>query len=214
VSTALTARRHLVPIGQAAVVWILVFLIGLTGGAVLHQWAISDPTPAKTDSPIEPASKRWPIPHLVTRMLRRRRLPLRRPWRPTKPLPRASGSRRRQSRAICPWRGTCPQERATYDARTLPAFHHDHYDHRHHHDNVAAADDHNDHRLRTQPLSGSARRRRVGVIADWAVRRSRVLGSLVAGRLPLEGDASLSEFSSTSDSSELVYGPVSNADSP
>jgi hypothetical protein len=32
-----------------------VFLIGLTGGAVLRQWAVNDRTPTETNSPIEPA---------------------------------------------------------------------------------------------------------------------------------------------------------------
>jgi hypothetical protein len=51
----MTAPPNRVPIGQAAVLWVLVFLIGLTGGAVLRQGAGSNPTYADTNGTGEPA---------------------------------------------------------------------------------------------------------------------------------------------------------------
>lgn len=51
--TVMTPRPHRVPIGEAAAVWVLVFLIGLTGGAVLRQRAAADRTSTAMNSPSE-----------------------------------------------------------------------------------------------------------------------------------------------------------------
>jgi hypothetical protein len=48
VPVSMTARRHRMSIRQAAVIWILVFLIGLTGGEVLRQETLDSPTLSST----------------------------------------------------------------------------------------------------------------------------------------------------------------------
>jgi hypothetical protein len=57
-----TAPRHRMRVPQAAAIWTLVFLIGLTGGELLRQQALDDPTPAATSSPIEPTTAATPAP--------------------------------------------------------------------------------------------------------------------------------------------------------
>jgi hypothetical protein len=42
-------------VGDAAILWTLVFLIGLAGGELLRQQAIGDPTLMETRGPTEPA---------------------------------------------------------------------------------------------------------------------------------------------------------------
>jgi hypothetical protein len=44
------------PVRQAAAIWTLVFLIGLTGGELLRQQALGDPTLAATSGPTEPTT--------------------------------------------------------------------------------------------------------------------------------------------------------------
>jgi hypothetical protein len=44
-----TAPRHRMPVTQAAAIWTLVFLIGLTGGELLRQQALDDPTLARDE---------------------------------------------------------------------------------------------------------------------------------------------------------------------
>ena len=44
------------PVHQAAAVWTVVFLIGLTGGELLHQQTLDDPTLASTTGPTEPTA--------------------------------------------------------------------------------------------------------------------------------------------------------------
>ena len=51
-----TAPRHRMSVPQAAAIWILVFLIGLTGGELLRQQAVGDPTLAATSGPTEPTT--------------------------------------------------------------------------------------------------------------------------------------------------------------
>jgi len=52
----MTAPRHRMPVRQAAAIWTLVFLIGLTGGELLRQQALGDPTLAATSGPTEPTT--------------------------------------------------------------------------------------------------------------------------------------------------------------
>jgi hypothetical protein len=51
----ITAPPHRIPVGQAAAVWTLVFLIGLTGGELLRQ-TLDDPALAATSGPTEPTT--------------------------------------------------------------------------------------------------------------------------------------------------------------
>jgi hypothetical protein len=46
--------RHRMRVGDAAILWTLVFLIGLAGGELLRQQAIGDPTLMETRDPNEP----------------------------------------------------------------------------------------------------------------------------------------------------------------
>ena len=48
--------RHRVPIHQAAAIWTLVFLIGLTGGELLRQQTIDAEAVAVTRGPTEPTA--------------------------------------------------------------------------------------------------------------------------------------------------------------
>jgi hypothetical protein len=52
----ITAPPHRIPVHQAAAVWTLVFLIGLTGGELLRQQTLDDPTLAATRGPTEPTT--------------------------------------------------------------------------------------------------------------------------------------------------------------
>jgi hypothetical protein len=137
-----------------------VFLIGLTGGAVLRQWAVNDRTPTETNSPIEPAveavaaapptgpqagSSSRDVPHGPTAPDQITSTSVTVP--PTTAPPRFAT-------VVAPDANKAPP--ATLG--TVRAFDHDHVDHGHHYDNIAARHDHDDHGLRTQPLSGSARR--------------------------------------------------------
>jgi hypothetical protein len=54
----ITAPPHRIPVRQAAAVWTLVFLIGLTGGELLRQQTLDDPALAATSGPTEPTSAR------------------------------------------------------------------------------------------------------------------------------------------------------------
>jgi hypothetical protein len=56
------APRYRVPLEQAAIVWVLVFLIGLTAGAVLRQQGVGNPTPTETNRPTEPAVEAMATP--------------------------------------------------------------------------------------------------------------------------------------------------------
>jgi Tfp pilus assembly protein FimV len=56
VSRAMGASRHRVSIHQAAAIWTLVFLIGLTGGELLRQKALDAPTLAAARGPAEPTA--------------------------------------------------------------------------------------------------------------------------------------------------------------
>jgi hypothetical protein len=47
----ITAPPRRIPVGQAAAVWTLVFLIGLTGGELLRQQTLGDPAMAATSGP-------------------------------------------------------------------------------------------------------------------------------------------------------------------
>src|ERR671911_1451311 len=49
------APSHRMRVGDAAILWTLVFLIGLAGGELLRQQAIGDPTLMETRGPTEPA---------------------------------------------------------------------------------------------------------------------------------------------------------------
>jgi hypothetical protein len=51
-----TAPRHRMPVRQAAAIWTLVFLIGLTGGELLRQQTLDDPTLASATGPNEPTA--------------------------------------------------------------------------------------------------------------------------------------------------------------
>ena len=51
-----TAPRHRMPVRQAAAIWTVVFLIGLTGGELLRQQTLDDPTLASTTGPTEPTA--------------------------------------------------------------------------------------------------------------------------------------------------------------
>jgi hypothetical protein len=44
------------PVRQAAAIWIVVFLIGLTAGELLRQQTLDDPTLASTTGPTEPTA--------------------------------------------------------------------------------------------------------------------------------------------------------------
>ena len=50
------ASCHRVSIHQAAAIWTLVFLIGLTGGELLRQQTLDPPTLAATRGPTEPTA--------------------------------------------------------------------------------------------------------------------------------------------------------------
>jgi hypothetical protein len=52
----ITAPPRRIPVGQAAAVWTLVFLIGLSGGELLRQQTLSDPALAATSGPTEPTT--------------------------------------------------------------------------------------------------------------------------------------------------------------
>lgn len=54
-STVMRVPRHRMRVGDAAILWTLVFLIGLAGGELLRQQAIGDPTLMETRGPTEPA---------------------------------------------------------------------------------------------------------------------------------------------------------------
>jgi hypothetical protein len=61
-----TAPRHRMPVRQAAAIWTVVFLIGLTGGELLRQQTLDDPTLASTTGPTEPtAATRAPAANAV-----------------------------------------------------------------------------------------------------------------------------------------------------
>jgi hypothetical protein len=51
-----TAPRHRMPVRQAAAIWTVVFLIGLTGGELLRQQTLDDPALAVTRSRTEPTA--------------------------------------------------------------------------------------------------------------------------------------------------------------
>jgi hypothetical protein len=55
VSRAVTSSRHRTSIHQAAAIWVLVFLIGLTGGELLRQQTLDAKAVAVT-SPTEPTA--------------------------------------------------------------------------------------------------------------------------------------------------------------
>ena len=50
------ASRHRISIHQAAAIWTLVFLIGLTGGELLRQKTLDAPALAATRGPTEPTA--------------------------------------------------------------------------------------------------------------------------------------------------------------
>jgi hypothetical protein len=52
----ITAPPRRIPVGQAAAVWTLVFLIGLTGGELLRQQTLDAPALAATSGPTEPTT--------------------------------------------------------------------------------------------------------------------------------------------------------------
>jgi hypothetical protein len=56
VSRARRASRHRISVHQAAAIWTLVFLIGLTGGELLRQQALDAPVLAATRGPTEPTA--------------------------------------------------------------------------------------------------------------------------------------------------------------
>ncbi|MGH8913881.1 MAG: hypothetical protein ACRDZM_05110, partial [Acidimicrobiia bacterium] len=51
------------PVRQAAAIWTLVVLIGLTGGELMRQQTLDDPTLAATSSPTEPTTAATPAPY-------------------------------------------------------------------------------------------------------------------------------------------------------
>jgi hypothetical protein len=53
VSRAVRTSRHRMSIHQAAAIWVLVFLIGLTGGELLRQQTLDDPALAATSGPTD-----------------------------------------------------------------------------------------------------------------------------------------------------------------
>lgn len=53
---SVTVPRHRMPVRQAAAIWTLVFLIGLTGGELLRQQTLDDPALASTTGPTEPTA--------------------------------------------------------------------------------------------------------------------------------------------------------------
>jgi hypothetical protein len=56
VNRAMRASRHRISIHQAAAIWTLVFLIGLTGGELLRQQTLDAPALAATRGPTEPTA--------------------------------------------------------------------------------------------------------------------------------------------------------------
>ena len=55
-SRAVRTSRHRISINQAAAIWTLVFLIGLTGGELLHQQTLDAKAVAVTRDGAEPAA--------------------------------------------------------------------------------------------------------------------------------------------------------------
>jgi hypothetical protein len=58
VSRAATSARHRMSIHQAAAIWVLVFLIGLTGGELLRQQTLHAKAVAATSGPTQPTAAR------------------------------------------------------------------------------------------------------------------------------------------------------------
>jgi hypothetical protein len=56
VSSAVRTSRHRMSIRQAAAIWVLVFLIGLTGGELLRQHTVDAKAVAVTSGSIEPTA--------------------------------------------------------------------------------------------------------------------------------------------------------------
>lgn len=51
-----TAPPNRMPVRQAAAIWTLVFMIGLTGGELLRQQTLDDPALAATRGPTQPTT--------------------------------------------------------------------------------------------------------------------------------------------------------------